>query len=227
MSLTASSMARGAASAAAETTAGVATAADSGPPAGQCLSPSPRGSCFPKPPLHGSSDPSPGDEESPDLIADGMALLARERNRGGRPTVVDDQLKGKMVILLATGLSLRQTAAFLGITHPTVSAAIAGDKELAADIASARVRAELHPLAHVIREGGRSWKTAAWLLEYLERRNERERKEEQRSRRQAKSGGAAPGAGSSRPAFPPLSESERSRNAAIRAQRPPRKRRAK
>ncbi|HUE72641.1 MAG TPA: hypothetical protein VMP01_17275 [Pirellulaceae bacterium] len=156
-----------------------------------------------------------------------MALLYSQRNRGGRPTVVDDQLKGKMVILLATGLSMRQTAAFLGITHPTVSAAIAADPELAADIADARVRAELHPLAQLIREGGRSWKTAVWLLDFLEKRNDREQKEEEQARKLEQAAGASAGGDSSCRALGPLSESEQSRIAAIRAQRPPRKRRAK
>ncbi len=161
------------------------------------------------------------------MVADGLALLGSPQNRGGRPTVVDDVLKGKMVILLATGLSLRQTAAFLGITHPTVSAAIAADPELASDIADARVRAELHPLAQLIRESGRSWKAAAWLLDFLKKRLEREQKEEAQARKQERAARASPRGDSSRPTFGPLTESERSRIAAIRAQRRPRKRRAK
>ncbi len=204
----------------------LSTSAATPSPTAQCHTPSARGSCFPKTPSCQPTSPQPCADDPLNLVADGMALLYSERNRGGRPRVVDEQLKGKMVILLATGLSLRQTAAFLGISHPTVSAAIAADPGLAADIADARVRAELHPLAQLIREGGRSWKTAVWLLDYLEKRNEREQTEEEQARKQAKSARAAADAHSP-PAARPMPESERSRIAAIRAQRPPRKRRAK
>lgn len=196
-------------------------------PSAACVAPSSRGSCFPKPPAcEPASAPVNGEDELEE-VADGLALLASQRNRGGRPSVVDDQLKGKIVILLATGLSLRQTAAFLGITHPTVSSAIAADPALAADIADARVRAELHPLAHLIREGGRSWKTAAWLLAYLQKRNERERQAE--ADQETKSSSPEPGnvRQASRPPPAPMSESSLARIAAIRAGRPRRKRRGR
>lgn len=183
-------------------------------------SPLQRGGYLPKTPRCVSSGQSASDDEQLDVVAEGLALLSAENtNRGGRPTVIDEHMKGKIVILLATGLSLRQTAAFLGITHPTISAAIAADPELAAEIADARVRAELHPMAHLIREGGRSWKTAAWLLEYLERRNGREEKEEallHKPVQGAKSEAAAERSG-------PYSELELARIAAIRAKRPQRK----
>lgn len=195
------------------------------PPTAQCDAPSPRGSCFPKPPPCVPNNRSSTDDLN--LIADGVALLRAERNCGGRPTVVDEHIKGKMVILLATGLSLRQTAAFLGITHPTVSAAIAADPELAADIADARVRAELHPLAHLIREGGRSWKTAVWLLEYLQKQNESARKEEEQIEKMAQKRAAPRHKHPPNPPPPPMPASELARIAAIRAQRPGRKRRPK
>ena len=160
-------------------------------------------------------------------MADGLALLASKPKRGGRPTVVDEQLKGKIVILLATGLSLRQTAAFLGITHPTVSAAIAGDPELAADLADARVRAEVHPLNHLIREGGRSWHAAAWLLTYLQKQNERERQSEADQKMKNRPPEPDHARQASRPPPAPMSSASLARIAAIRSQRPRRKRRGR
>lgn len=207
--------------------AGLSAPSTPSSPAAQGTTPPIRGGYFPETPPGKPVPEPPGEDDPLPLVADGLALLRARPNQGGRPSVVDDQLKGKMVILLATGLSLRQTAAFLGITHPTVSAAIAADPELASDIASARVRAEVHPLAQILREGGRSWKAAVWLLEYLEKRNERERRAEKQSLPPQKAQAAEGGGDSSRPAIPPLSEREQSRIAAIRAQRPPRKRRGK
>jgi hypothetical protein len=104
------------------------------------------------------------------LIAEGVAMLlgeARARRRGGRPTVIDAELKAKIATLMGTGLSLRQAAAFLGISHPTISKAIQGDPELKEEVELARTRATLHPLACILRESGKNWKAAVWLLEHL------------------------------------------------------------
>lgn len=186
--------------------------------------PSQRGGCLPKPHRCASSGQASSGDEQLGLVAEGLALLTAEnKNRGGRPTVIDEHMKGKIVILLATGLSLRQTAAFLGITHPTISTTIAADAELAADIADARVRAELHPMAHLIREGGRSWKTAVWLLEYLERRNGREEREESRLHQPVQGTKSEAAAERSGPVSAPMSEMELARIAAIRDRRPQRK----
>lgn len=104
------------------------------------------------------------------LIAEGVAILqaeVRTRRCGGRPTVIDAELKSKIATLVGTGLSLRQAAAFLGVTHPTVSKAIQEDPALKEEIELARSRATLHPLACILREAGTNWKAAVWLLDHL------------------------------------------------------------
>src|SRR5262245_24454355 len=104
--------------------------------------PSGQGSCRTKTP-----SPSPGEAppstalDDLDMIRDGLSLVAqgaKPPNRGGRPIVLDDGDKGKLTILLATGLSLRQSAAFLGVACSTVSEAIAVDEQFRSDIADAR-----------------------------------------------------------------------------------------
>lgn len=203
---------------------GCPQAAASHSPSAACVAPSRRGSCFPKPPVGQPETAGVDAEQRIQEVADGLALLASQPKRGGRPTVVDEQLKGKIVILLATGLSLRQTAAFLGITHPTVSAAIAGDQALAADLADARVRAEVHPLNRLIREGGRSWHAAAWLLTYLQKQNERERQSEADQKMKNRPPEPDHARQASRPPPAPMSSASQARIAAIRSQRPRRKR---
>jgi hypothetical protein len=120
--------------------------------------------------LHQADSPGAEAGEERALIAEGFALLvsqARSRNRGGRPKVVDAEMKGRIATLMGTGLSLRQTAAFLGIAHTTISRALADDPELKQEVDFARTRATLHPLACILRESGRNWKAAVWLLDHL------------------------------------------------------------
>lgn len=91
----------------------------------------------------------------------------RRSNRGGRPTVIDEPMKARIATLMGAGLSLRQAAACLGINHATISRAVAADPQLKHDVEVARTRATLHPLACILRESGRNWKAAVWLLEHL------------------------------------------------------------
>ena len=121
----------------------------------------------------GENDPSEEADERAEqraLIAEGVAMLvrgARAQRRGGRPTVIDAELKAKVAALMGAGLSMRQAAAFLGISHPTISKAIQEDPELKEEVELARTRATLHPLACILRESGKNWKAAVWLLEHL------------------------------------------------------------
>lgn len=103
------------------------------------------------------------------LIAEGFALLVSEVRKGnrGRPTVVDEPMKARIATLMGYGLSLRQAAACLGIDHTTISRAVAADPALKREIDAARTRATLHPLACILRESGKNWKAAVWLLNHL------------------------------------------------------------
>ena len=84
-----------------------------------------------------------------------------------RPSL-DERGKGRLLGLLAVGLSLRQAAAILGVSHTTLRRTLAASAELSDEINAARSRAALEPLACVIRESKRSWRTATWLLKYLD-----------------------------------------------------------
>ena len=119
----------------------------------------------------GTREPSPAPESGEEraLIAEGFALLVSEvrKSNRGRPTVVDEPMKARISTLMGSGLSLRQAAACLGIDHTTISRAVAADPELKREIDSARTRATLHPLACILRESGKNWKAAVWLLDHL------------------------------------------------------------
>jgi lambda repressor-like predicted transcriptional regulator len=115
----------------------------------------------------GGQQLAPETDESPDPLED---LLARalSRPRRGRPATFDDHNKGKLVALLSLGMSLRQAAAVLGVSHGTIHNTLKADPALAEEITAARFQAQLQPLACVIREARRSWKAATWLLKYLD-----------------------------------------------------------
>jgi hypothetical protein len=127
----------------------------------------------------------PDDTASTDPLED---LLARalSRPRRGRPAAFDEHNKGKLVALLSLGMSLRQAAAVLGVSHGTIRNTLKADPALAEEITAARFQAQLQPLACVIREARRSWKAATWLLKYLDSKiaSHEETPDERRERQQ-------------------------------------------
>jgi hypothetical protein len=130
-------------------------------------------------------------EDAGDL--DELVSAAIRKAKRGRPAAFDDHTKGKLVALLALGLSVRQAASVLGVSHTTVQNTLKAEPALAEEITAARFQAQVQPLACVVREARRSWKAATWLLKYLDgkiasheetpdearEREHRERQEEQ------------------------------------------------
>lgn len=128
----------------------------------------------------------------PDDSADPLEeLLARAlaRSRRGRPAAFDERNKGQLIALLSLGMSLRQAASVLGVSHTTIRNTLQADATLAEEITAARFQAQLQPLACVIREARRSWKAATWLLKYLDNKiaTQEETPEECRARQQRES----------------------------------------
>lgn len=94
--------------------------------------------------------------------------LAAPHVRLGRPPAFDERTKGQLIALLSVGISMRQAAAVLGVSHTTVQNALKAEPALHDQITAARFQAQLQPLACVIREARRSWKAATWLLKYFD-----------------------------------------------------------
>ena len=93
---------------------------------------------------------------------------AIRRGKRGRPVAFDEHAKGKLVALLALGLTLRQAGSVLGVSHTTISNTLKAEPALAEEITAARYQAQVQPLACIVRESRRSWKAATWLLKYLD-----------------------------------------------------------
>jgi hypothetical protein len=86
-----------------------------------------------------------------------------------RTRAFDDFARGRLVTLLGIGLSQRQAAAALGVSHTAVQAELARRPELLEEVTAARFQAQVEPLLVVLRESKRSWRAATWLLNYLSR----------------------------------------------------------
>ena len=105
-------------------------------------------------------------EDAGDL--DELVSAALRKAKRGRPAAFDEHAKGKLVALLALGLSMRQAASLLGVSHTTIQNTLQAEPALAEEITAARFQAQVQPLACVVRESRRSWKAATWLLKYLD-----------------------------------------------------------
>jgi len=117
-------------------------------------------------PLDGPLPPPPELTGAGDL--DELVTSEIRRAKRGRPTAFDDHAKGKLVALLAFGLSLRQAASVLGVCHATIRNTLQAEPALVEEITAAKFHAQVKPLACIVRESRRSWKAATWLLKYLD-----------------------------------------------------------
>ena len=103
--------------------------------------------------------------------AKGDAEPAEPPRKPGRPPALDDYGRGKLVVALGIGLSLREAGAWVGCDASTISLMLKRDPRLAEDVEFYRNTARLHPFLNVYAEAGKNWKASAWLLEYLDKRS--------------------------------------------------------
>ena len=75
-----------------------------------------------------------------------------------------------MVVLMSHGYSMRQAAAAIQRSHVTISRHLKKDPEFAAKAERFRRYAESDALDEIVKASSKSWRAAAWLLSYLERR---------------------------------------------------------
>jgi hypothetical protein len=85
----------------------------------------------------------------------------------GRPRAFDDFLRGRLVSLLGIGLSVRQAAGALGLSHTCVQQELKRQPDLLEEVNAARFQAQVEPLLVIIRESRRSWRAATWLVKHL------------------------------------------------------------
>jgi hypothetical protein len=92
-----------------------------------------------------------------------------EESRVGRKHVFDDFLRGRLVSLLAMGLSIRQAGAALGLSHNAVWKELKRNPDLSEQVTAARFQAQIEPLLVILRESKRSWRAATWVVNYLQK----------------------------------------------------------
>ena len=79
----------------------------------------------------------------------------------------------RFLLCLSLGQSMRQAAATIGVHHTTLVKRAKRDDKFARAIALAKQRARNDPLLAVRQASQKSWRAAAWLLNYLDRRDNR------------------------------------------------------
>jgi hypothetical protein len=101
----------------------------------------------------------------------------------GRKHVLDAFMRGRLVSLLAMGLTLRQAASALGLSHNAIWKELRTNRELSEEVNAARFQAQIEPLLVVLRESKRSWRAATWLINYLTKSvQNREQTQDERGR---------------------------------------------
>ena len=88
-------------------------------------------------------------------------------NFGGRPPVLDEEKRRKIIAMLANGSSRRVVANYIGCAPSTITRTILRDGEFAAAVAEAEQNTEIDALRHIrnAARNNRYWRAAAWLLE--------------------------------------------------------------
>src|SRR5690606_3736014 len=101
------------------------------------------------------------------MVAELLPELPRPvpMSRGGRPTVVTPAIKEQLCLLLSLGLSRRQAAAYLDISHTTIANLAERDPDFALGLERAEDLKVAEALIFVAAESRRNWRAAAWLIE--------------------------------------------------------------
>ncbi len=131
-----------------------------------------------------AADQPAGEQDSPNRVnrtevsvpqrvpAEVRQLLVRigvnlHTSEPGRKHVLDEFMRGRLVSLLAMGLTLRQAASALGLSHVAIWKELKRNAGLSEEVNAARFQAQIEPLLVIVRESKRSWRAATWLINYL------------------------------------------------------------
>ena len=97
----------------------------------------------------------------------------KPRVNSKRNSPLTESEEDRFLLCLNYGFSLRQAAAAVGCSHSTMVKRAKRDAAFAHKIAQAKASARLDPLWEITIASRKSWRAAAWLLTYLERREGR------------------------------------------------------
>jgi hypothetical protein len=130
-------------------------------------------------PLDLAINPSSG-QPGPD--GDGLPAAARPP---GRPRLIDDAKREKILAMLENGFSQPICAAHVGVSLRTLRREMARDAEFRERALRAETLFEQWPLMTIIRAARNNWRAASWLLANMPHVSVRRRKrEEQRKETQ-------------------------------------------
>ena len=90
-----------------------------------------------------------------------------------RNTPLTESEEDQFLLCLRYGFSIRQAAAAVGCSHSTMVKRAKRDEAFAKKIKQAQANARIDPLWEITIASRKSWRAAAWLLTYLERRDNR------------------------------------------------------
>jgi hypothetical protein len=117
----------------------------------------------------GAEPASPEPNRHP-LVVKPATAIATRRNQPLTPSEED-----RCLLLLSYGASMRQAASAIGCCHSTLVKRAQRDEQFSAALDRAREQARADPLLTLHEASKKSWRAAAWLLGYLERRDNRSR----------------------------------------------------
>lgn len=107
---------------------------------------------------------------------------------GGRPRALDLAAKKRIVGMIWKGCTISQAAAFVACCRDTVRNERKRDPDFDFNVRRALAMRNIEPLEMVVQASRKSWRAAAWLLEY--RRKLRLDRQEQRAEQAARREGA-------------------------------------
>ena len=96
-----------------------------------------------------------------------MSNPSDDSHLGGRPPVLDEEKRRKIIAVLANGSSRRVAANYVGCAPSTITRTTLRDPEFAVAVAEAEQNTEIDSLRRVrnAARNDRYWRAAAWLLE--------------------------------------------------------------
>ena len=131
-----------------------------------------------------SDDATSSETTDWDAVAEALKDLTSEEPVAAEPTEVVKVARrntqkltvseeDRFLMCLTFGLSMRQAAAAIGCHHTTLVKRAKRDHAFAELIERAKSKARTDPLIEVTRASRKSWRAAAWLLQYLDRQDHR------------------------------------------------------
>lgn len=96
-----------------------------------------------------------------------MTDQPKKQDGGGRPPILDENKRRKIIALLANGSSRRVAGRIAGCSHTTIERTAQRDPEFAAELEAAEHNVEIEALQQIRKAAkkDRYWRAAAWLLE--------------------------------------------------------------